>query len=83
MPGFLVERVLKRYNNSRKVIVYEGGVLAQDQKFLIQKMANAMGVSYSAFRIRLMELGQYEVRPVEEYLRSELHYGGDFDAGNP
>lgn len=81
MPSFLVERALKRYNNSRKVIVYEGGVLAQDQKFLIQKMANAMGVSYSAFRIRLMELDQYEVRPVEEYLHAGLRYGGDPNAG--
>ena len=82
MPGFLVERALKRYNDSRKVIIYEGGVLAQDQKFLIQKMANAMGVSYSAFRIRLMELDQYEVRPVEEYLHAGLRYGGDQDAGS-
>ena len=63
------------------MIVYEGGVLAQDQKFLIQKMANAMGVSYSAFRIRLMELDQYEVRPVEEYLHAGLLYGGDPNAG--
>lgn len=82
MPGFLVERALRRYNDSKKVIVYEGGVLAQDQKFLIQKMANAMGVSYSAFRIRLMELDQYEIRPVEEYLHTGLKYGGDQDAGS-
>ena len=82
MPGFLVERALKRYNESRKVVIYEGNVLAQDQKFLIQKMANAMGVSYSAFRIRLMELDQYEVRPVEEYLHAGLRYGGDQDAGS-
>ena len=82
MPGFLVERALKRYNDSRKVVVYEGNVLAQDQKFLIQKMADAMGVSYSAFRIRLMELDQYEVRPVEEYLHTGLRYGGDRDAGS-
>ena len=82
MPGFLVERALKRYNDAKKVIIYEGGVLAQDQKFLIQKMANAMGVSYSAFRIRLMELDQYEVRPVEEYLHAGLRYGGDQDAGS-
>ena len=82
MPGFLVERALNRYNESRKVVIYEGNVLAQDQKFLIQKMANAMGVSYSAFRIRLMELDQYEVRPVEEYLHAGLRYGGDQDAGS-
>ena len=80
MPGFLVERALKRYNESKKVVIYEGNVLAQDQKFLIQKMANAMGVSYSAFRIRLMELDLYDVRPVEEYLHAGLRYGGDPNA---
>ena len=44
-------------------------------------MANAMGVSYSAFRIRLMEMDQYDVRPVEEYLHAGLKYGGGQDAG--
>ena len=81
MPGFLVERALKRYNDSRKVVMYDGGVLAQDQKFLIQKMANAMGVSYSAFSIRLYELNLFDIRPVEEYLHTGLRYGGECDAG--
>ena len=80
MPGFLVERALKRYNDSRKVIMYDGGVLAQDQKFLIQKMANAMGVSYSALNIRLYELNLFDRRPVEEYLHSNLKYGGEIHA---
>ena len=82
MPGFLVQRVLKRQNNSRKVILYDGGVLSQDQKVLIQKMADTMGASYSAFSTRLSELDLYERRPVEEYLRSGLCYGGELYAGN-
>ena len=82
MPGFLVQRVLKRQNDSKKVILYENGILSQDQKILIQKMANTLGVSYTAFRTRLHELDLFDHRPVEEYLRSELHYGGEFDAGN-
>ena len=82
MPGFLVQRVLKRQNDSKKVILYENGILSQDQKILIQKMANTLGVSYTAFRTRLHELDLFDHRPVEEYLRSELHYGGELDAGN-
>ena len=82
MPGFLVQRVLKRQNDSKKVILYENGILSQDQKILIQKMANTLGVSYTAFRTRLHELDLFDHRPVEDYLRSELHYGGEFDAGN-
>ena len=45
-------RVMKRHNDCRKVMMYcgeEGTVLAQDQKLLIQKMADTMGVSYTAF----------------------------------
>lgn len=80
MPGFLVAKVLKRHNDSRKVILYDNGILSQDQKFLIQKMADAMGVSYSAFRIRLMELDLFDRRPVEEYLHSGLRYGGEIHA---
>ena len=81
MPGFLVKRVLKRHNNSQKVILYDGGILSQDQKVLIQKMADSMGASYSAFSMRLSELDLYEHRPVEEYLRMGLHYGGELYAG--
>ena len=74
MPAFLVEQVLERHNSSRKVIIYDGGVLAQDQKLLIQKMADTMGVSYTAFSVRLSELDLYESRPLEEYL-----YGGSLN----
>ena len=80
MPGFLVARVLKRHNNSRKVILYENGILSQDQKLLIQKMADTMGVSYTAFFNRLSELDLFDRRPVEEYLHSGLRYGGEAHA---
>ena len=76
MPAFLVERVLKRYNRGKPVIIYDSGVLSQDQKLLIQKMANAMGTSYTAFFHRLRELSLFDVRPVEEYIHDDLCYGG-------
>lgn len=82
MPRFLIERVLKRHNDSRKVILYENGILSQNQKVLIQKMADALGVSYTAFFYRLSELNLFDRRPVAEYLHSGLHYGGEIDAGN-
>ena len=80
MPRFLVERVLRRHNNSQKVVVYrteDGTVLSQDQKLLIQKMADTMGTSYTAFSTRLRELDLYEAKPMEEYLHSGLCYGGE------
>lgn len=80
MPRFLVARVLKRHNNSQKVILYDSSILSQGQKILIQKMADTMGVSYRAFYNRLQELGLFEDRPVEEYLHSGLRYGGEMNA---
>lgn len=78
MPRFLMQRALKRHNDSRKVIIYDNGILAQNQKVLIQKMADSLGVSFTAFSNRLMELDLYERRPIEEYLHGSLKYGGDF-----
>ena len=77
MPGFLVDRVIKRYNRGRPVTIYESGILSQDQKLLIQKMADAMGASYTAFYHRLRELNLFNVRPVEEYIHDDLCYGGE------
>ena len=82
MPKFLVMRVLKRHNDSNKVILYENNILSQDQKVMIQKMADAMGVSYTAFYNRLSELDLFERRPIEEYLHTGLRYGGDLYAGS-
>ena len=79
MPNFLVERVMKRHNDSRRVVLYcgeQGTVLSQQQKLLIQKMADTMGASFTAFNTRLHELDLFEMKPVEEYLHSGLHYGG-------
>ena len=85
MPGFLMKRVMKRHNDCKKVVMYcgeDGTVLAQDQKLLIQKMADTLGVSYTAFYHRLGELDLYDRRPVEEYLHSGLCYGGEACAGS-
>lgn len=76
MPRFLTEKTLARHNASRPVTVYGEGILSQDTKFLVQKMADEMGVSYTAFLNRLRELDLTERRPVEEYLRGGLRFGG-------
>ncbi len=75
MPMFLVRKVLKRHNNSKKVICYDGGVFAQSQKVAVQKMANDLGVSYSAFINRLRELELLEKHPIDEYITKKLGLG--------
>ena len=84
MPGFLMERVLRRYNDSRMIIMYLDGdraVLSQDQKLLIQKMADTMGVSFSALFYRLKDLDLFQTKPMEEYLHNGLRCGGGSYAG--
>ena len=76
MPRFLVYRVLKHFKVSRPLILYEGGIPSQDVKLTIQRLADAMGVSYTAFFNRLRELKLFEIRPVEEYIHQNLQYGG-------
>ena len=44
MPKYLVMRVLKRHNDSNKVILYENNILSLDQKVLIQKMEGAIRI---------------------------------------
>ena len=76
MPRFLVRRVLKKYNNGKKVLAYDGYVMSLEQKMIIQKMADAMGVNYTPFVTRLKELDLFELHPIEEYLAAFKH-GGD------
>lgn len=76
MPQFLVQRNLNRYNDGKPLIAYDGHVLAQGQKLVIQKMADAMGVNYAPLFNRLKELDLFELHPIDEYLRSAFYCGG-------
>ena len=77
MPRFLVQRNLNRHNNGNRLIAYDGYVMPQQPKIIIQKMADTLGVSYTAFFNRLKELDLFEIRPIEEYLQSEFYCGGE------
>ena len=77
MPGFLVAKALRYYNNSQKLRCYQGMVLAPDDKVSAQKMADSLGVSYSAFLNRLKELSLLDMRPLSEYISGGLQFGGD------
>ena len=77
MPRFLVARMLKQYNSGQSIIAYEGYVLSQDQKNLVQRLADAMGVNYSPMFNRLRELDMIEMRPISEYLPRFRMEGGE------
>ena len=68
MPEWLVEKALKKYNNGKPVQYYETGIFSQDTKLMVQKVADSLGVSFSAVINRLRELNKLECRPIMEYL---------------
>ena len=61
---------------SRKILGRFHGIWAQEQKIIVQRMADAMGVNYSPLITRLKELDLFDKRPIEEYL-STFRSGGE------
>lgn len=77
MPGFMVHEVLDQYNVSGQIPVYGNNLLRLEDKLLVQKMARAMGVSYTAFLIRLKELGLLARHDISEYISIEIGLGNE------
>lgn len=74
MPRFLVEQTLRNYRLSLVLPVYGEGVIRSQDKLLVQKMADVVGASYSAFFNRLRELDLIEKRSIDEYLELEMNF---------
>lgn len=77
MPRFMVQEVLGRFRVSRLIPIYGDNLLRLGDKLLVQKMAHAMGVSYTAFLIRLKELSLMERRDISEYIACEIGLGNE------
>ena len=74
MPRFLVEQTLRDYRFSLVLPVYGEGVIRSRDKLLVQKMADVVGASYSAFFNRLRELNLIEQHSIDEYLELEMNF---------
>lgn len=68
MPRFMVREVLGRFGVFWLIPIYGDNLLRLEDKLLVQKMARAMGVSYTAFLIRLKELSLMERHDISEYI---------------
>ena len=60
----------------RRLPIYGSGVLHPREKVIIQKMADSMGVSFTALVIRLRGFGMLNYHPLEEYMEKEIRQGG-------
>lgn len=75
MPGFIVRNVLDRFAGAEAISIYGDNLLRMEDKLLVKKMADVMGVSYTAFLIRLKELRLLERHDVSEYITQEIGLG--------
>lgn len=76
MPRFMVQNVVGRFAGTEAVTIYGDNLLRIEDKLLVQRMADTMGVSYTAFLIRLKELNLLERRDVSEFITKEIGLGG-------
>lgn len=77
MPGFIVQAALENFGVSGLIPIYGSNILRLEDKLLVQKMAASMGVSYTAFLIRLKELHLLARHEVSEYIVSEIGLGNE------
>ena len=76
MPKFIVENALAKFTNSKPIKIYGDTTFAKRDKEIIRKMANYLGVSYTALVIRLRSLDMLEYHDISEYISNELQLGG-------
>lgn len=77
MPRFMVRNIVDLYAGKSKISIYGDNLLRLEDKLLVRKMADAMGVSYTAFLIRLKELNMLEQHDVSEYITWEIGLGNE------
>lgn len=77
MPRFMVRNVVAMYGCAGCISVFGDSVMRTTDKLKIKQMANTMGVSFSAFLIRLRELGHLNSRPLSEFITEEMGLGQD------
>lgn len=75
MPGFMVRNILGRFAGTTALPIYGDNILRLEDKLLVKRMADVMGVSYTAFLIRLKELNLMERHDVAEYITQEIGLG--------
>ena len=72
MPKSLVMRNLKKHHNGEPVKLYGTSIIAQDDKLAMMRMADSMGVSYTALFNRMRELDIFDRRDGDEYMEQLL-----------
>ena len=78
MPKFNIDKAMERYADNKKFTIYGRSIILPDEKIRMQIMANGIGVSFSALRLRLMELNYVEYKTFDDLVKQD-YLEGDFD----
>ena len=77
MPRPVMYETLKKFNGGKRLPVHGETVFHLREKVILQKMADALEVSYTALVIRLRGLGLLNHHDISEYIEKELQLGGN------
>lgn len=75
MPVYLLERVLKRYNNGEYLTLYGRFMLSDEDKIKLQKMADRLGVSYDDLFHRFKNLKMFNKKPASAFTGQLIEMG--------
>lgn len=75
MPRFVVRNVLERFADIETIPLYGDSLLRMEDKLVVRKMAETMGVSYTACLIRLKELRLLKRHDISKYILEEIGLG--------
>lgn len=75
MPQYTVQNAVRLYTGRDRMKVYGNMVFAPEEKFAMRKIAEHIGVSYSALFYRLKELELFEIHDIQEYIHEDLQLG--------
>ena len=76
MPRYMVEKALLRFNGGKPLPIYGDNLFRKAEKIIIAQMAQMLGVSFTALRIRLKGFKLLEQHDISEYIQQELKLGG-------
>ena len=75
MPRFIIEKAMRNYYKNKLIPVYGNNIFAAEDKVKLRKMADDIGVSYSALVIRLKNLCFFDYHETAEYIDKYLKVG--------
>lgn len=78
MPRFNMQKALDRFAEGKRFNIYGENLMTSSERLRMQVMADGIGVSFSALKIRLKELGFVEYHTFDELVAQDFQEG-DFD----